>query len=80
MFFFIIFYRYGATLNIIGNEDLEFLGFASLKTISAGHVIIESNRKLCYLEGIKWSKLYKGTIKQAQFIRTNANNSLYCSK
>ncbi|XP_067930070.1 epidermal growth factor receptor-like isoform X2 [Watersipora subatra] len=69
---------YGAVLNVIGNEDLEFLGFKSLKKLSAGLVIIESNPKLCYLEDLKFSKIFKGTSVQEAFTKFNANNTEYC--
>lgn len=73
-------YSYGSAMNIINNKDIEFLGLTSLKKISAGHVIIESNSKLCYLSDLKWTKLYTGSTKQTQFIRLNADNDVDCSK
>lgn len=73
--------RYGTALNIISNSDLEFLGLTSLKKISSGHVLIESNDKLCYVDGLNWKKLHtKGTTKQTEFIRNNADNDRFCSE
>lgn len=74
------FYRYGTALNIIRNNDVEFLGFTSLKKISANHVLIEANPKLCYLEKLKWGKVFKGTTKQNRFIKENADYKKYCGK
>ncbi|XP_051970903.1 epidermal growth factor receptor-like isoform X1 [Xyrauchen texanus] len=57
-----------AALNI---PHLEYLGLHSLKEISDGDVVIKNNRRLCYVNGSYWQKLFRS---EKQWIR-NGNNA-----
>lgn len=70
---------YRAALNIISNNNLEYLGLTSLKTIPSGHVLINLNEKLCYVHDLNWFKLFKST-SQNSFQNDNADYTTYCGK
>uniref|UniRef100_A0A914E3M9 Receptor protein-tyrosine kinase n=1 Tax=Acrobeloides nanus TaxID=290746 RepID=A0A914E3M9_9BILA len=48
--------HHGYTLQILANNEIEYLGFKSLKQITSGHVVIKLNAKLCYGYTINWKK------------------------
>ncbi|XP_067934321.1 epidermal growth factor receptor-like isoform X2 [Watersipora subatra] len=64
--------RFNNALCIMNNTYLEYLGLTSLRTISAGGVMIKNNPRLCYVSLLKWRKLKSG---DATYVTLNAEPS-----
>ncbi|CAJ0940143.1 unnamed protein product [Ranitomeya imitator] len=51
----------GAYSLVIRNLSISSLGLRSLKVISSGLVLIEGNSKLCFLDTVPWSDLFRNS-------------------
>ncbi|XP_073428673.1 receptor tyrosine-protein kinase erbB-2 isoform X1 [Dendrobates tinctorius] len=51
----------GAYSLVIRNLSISSLGLRSLKVISSGLVLIEGNSKLCFLDTVSWSDLFRNS-------------------
>ncbi|KAA0704734.1 Epidermal growth factor receptor [Triplophysa tibetana] len=54
---------------------LQYLGLRSLKEISDGDVVIKENRKLCYVDGSYWKKLFKSEKQRIKSINNSHTDS-----
>ncbi|KAM9308533.1 epidermal growth factor receptor [Gastrophryne carolinensis] len=53
------------------NQDIHSLGLQSLKEVSDGDVIFRGNKKLCFVESINWTTIFRTN----QQIKLDKNNS-----
>jgi len=63
----------GASLNIY-KTSLESLDLRSLTSIHNGGVLIKSNRRLCYVDDVRW-RLIQSSADQKVLVTDNANAS-----
>ncbi|XP_018416287.1 PREDICTED: receptor tyrosine-protein kinase erbB-3 [Nanorana parkeri] len=69
-------YNRGVSLLIMKNSNVTFLGFRSLRDISAGKVYITENENLCYYNTIEWAQIFSN--KQPNFDIKNNKAQTTC--